>query len=81
MGVPDPRYPAEMDTAPLCSIGVSSWSDRDAEAAFDMIASGTQRSRRVVALYPGDAAGDVQPTSQEDAKPWQKRCRFRPPFA
>ena len=30
-----------MDTAPLCSIGVSSWSDRGAEAAFDMIASGT----------------------------------------
>ena len=45
MGVPNPPLPrrddpGDMDTAPLCSIGVSSWSDRGAEAAFDMIASG-----------------------------------------
>ena len=46
MGVPNPPLPrrddpGDMDTAPLCSIGVSSWSDRGAEAAFDMIASRT----------------------------------------
>lgn len=46
MGVPDPPLPrrdgaGDMDTGPLCSIGVSSWSDRGAEAAFDIIASGT----------------------------------------
>ena len=43
------RYPAEMagdlEPEPLCSIGVSSWSARGAEAGFDMIASVTQRSR------------------------------------
>jgi len=39
------RYPAEMagdmEPEPLCSIGVSSWSARGAEAGFDMIASVT----------------------------------------
>jgi len=39
------RYPAEMagdmEPEPLCSIGVSSWSARGAEAAFDMIVSVT----------------------------------------
>ena len=58
-----------MEPAPLCSIGVSSWSARGAEAGFDVIASGTPAVTTVVALYPG-GCGWRPPTHQpEEAKP------------
>ena len=54
----------DLEPEPLCSIGVSSWSARGAEAGFDVIASGTQRSRQWRPSTQEDAVGGLQPTSQ-----------------
>ena len=57
-----------MEPAPLCSIDVSSWSARGAEAGFDVIASGTPAVTTVVALYPGGYVAASNPSQRRQSR-------------